>query len=62
SPPQYRVCESLNLMIAATVDLRIVIRDELAPGQRYEVGEAWIIFLFAQKHIVQGIATTGLKG
>jgi len=26
------------------------------------MGVGWIIFLLAQKHIVQGIATTGLKG
>jgi len=50
------------LIIVANLDVRIVIRDELAPGQRYGVGEDRIIFLLAQKHIVQGIATTGLKG
>ena len=44
------------------LDLRIVTKDELSSGQRYGVGEDWIVFLFAQKHIVQGIATTGLKG
>ena len=56
------MCESLIFIITADVDVRIVIRDELVPGQKYGVGEAWIIFLFAQKHIVQGIATAGLKG
>ncbi len=54
--------QDLTLIIAANVDERIVIRDELEPGQRYGVGGGWIIFLLAQKHIVQGIATTGLKG
>jgi len=56
------VCEVFILIIVANMDLHIVTRDELSPGLRYGVGVGWIIFLLAQKHIVQGIATTGLKG
>jgi len=40
------------------MDVGIVTRNELAPGQRYGVGEGRVTFLFAQKYI----ATTGLKG
>lgn len=54
--------EIFTFIIMANIDLRIVTWDELSPGLRYGVGVGWIIFLLAQKQIVQGIATTGLKG